>query len=258
MREKISACVTCCDEESKIRRCLESLTWCDEIVVVDSFSKDRTVEICREYTDRVHQHEWLGYIGQRNLIRKMATHPWVLFLDADEEVTVELRQEILQEFEKGSGVYVGYEFPRLVHYLGRFIRHGSWYPDLKLRLFKKTYGSIVGREPHDRVMVDGPVKTLRHPILHYTYDDIYDHLRQINRFSTITALEKFKEGERFAWMDILFRPPWRFLRGYVIKRGFMEGFHGFLIALIGSFEVAMKYAKIREQEIQAKQKSQSG
>ena len=146
MREKISACVTAGNEETNIRRCLESLKWCDEVVVVDSFSEDRTVEICREYTDRVYQHEWLGYIGQKNLIRGMASHPWILFLDADEEVAPKLKDEIISEFEKGTQEYVGYEFPRRVHYLGRWIYHGEWYPDMKLRLFKKDHGRSAGRD----------------------------------------------------------------------------------------------------------------
>ena len=144
MREKISACITAGNEEKKIRRCLESVSWCDEIVVVDSFSTDRTAEICREYTDRVYQHEWLGYIGSKNLIRGMATHPWLLYLDADEEISSDLRDEILREFNSGSGEIVGYRFPRLVHYLGRWIKHGEWYPDYKLRLFRKDAGSSDG------------------------------------------------------------------------------------------------------------------
>ena len=138
MREKISACITACNEEHKIRRCLQSVQWTDEIVVVDSFSSDRTVEICKEYTDKVHQHQWLGYIGQKNLIKDMAEGPWILFIDADEEVSPTLCAEIQEEFDSGAcGPIAGYEFPRLVKYLGRWITHGDWYPDVKLRLFRK-------------------------------------------------------------------------------------------------------------------------
>ncbi len=252
MREKISACITCFNEEDKIRRCLESLSWCDEIIVVDSYSTDRTLEICKEYTDRVYQHEWLGYIGQKNWARDRAIHPWVFFLDADEEVSPPLRDEILAEFEAGVGAYAGYQCPRQVYYLGRWIRHGTWYPDFKLRLFKKTLGRSAGREPHDHVEVDGPVKTLLSPLWHYTYDGIQDNVGQINRFSTITAEEKSKEGIRFRWVDILVRPPWRFFKGYVLRGGLREGFHGYLIAMLGAFEVAIKYAKLRELEINDK------
>lgn len=252
MRKKISACITCYNEEAKIRRCLESLTWCDEIVVVDNFSEDRTVEICKEYTDRVFTHEWLGYIGQKNLIKDKASHPWVFFLDADEEVSPRLREEILAEFDKGPSSFAGYQFPRQVYYLGKWIRHGVWYPDIKLRLFQRERGKSSGREPHDHVEVDGPVKTLKSPIWHYTYDGIHDHVRQINRFSTITAEEKYKEGTRFSWLDLIFRPPWRFFRGYFIRGGLLEGFHGLIIALLAAFEVAIKYAKLRELELGSK------
>jgi glycosyltransferase involved in cell wall biosynthesis len=246
MREKISACILCCNEEQKIERCLRSLTWCEEIVVLDSFSTDRTVEICRRFTDQVHQHTWLGYVGQRNLIRQMARHSWLLFVDADEEVSPGLRDEIVREFERGNGRYVGYEFPRLVFYLGRWIRHGEWYPDVKLRLYHRDFGRTEGIEPHDKVVVTGPVKRLRHPLWHYTYDDVRDHLETLNRFSSIMGRELFVEGRRFGMSDLLLRPTFRFLRGYVLKRGFMDGLHGFAVAAISSFGVFVKYLKLWE------------
>lgn len=248
MREQISACVITFNEERKIHRCLESLTWCDEIVVIDSFSTDRTVEICRRYTDKIHRNVWLGYVGQRNLVREMARFPWILFLDSDEEVSDALRDEILAEFERGTGDYVGYEFPRLVYYIGRWIHHGEWYPDVKLRLFKKTCGRTEGEEPHDRIEVTGPVKRLANPIWHYTYDDIRDQLDTMNRFSGITAQQKYVKEQPFRWRDILFRPLFRFLRGYVLRGGFREGAHGFIIAVISALGSFVKYAKLWELE----------
>ncbi len=246
MREKISACVITFNEEQKIRRCLASLTWCDELVVMDSFSTDRTVEICREFTDRVYQHQWLGYVGQRNLVRELATHPWILFLDADEEVSPGLRDEILARFERAPAACLGYEFPRLVYYLGRWIRHGEWYPDVKLRLFNKTYGRTEGEEPHDRVVVNGPVCRLRHPVFHYTYDDVRDHLDTLNRFSSISAQQKFIAGSRFHWHDLLFRPVFRFFKGYVLRAGFLDGMPGFLIAVLNGYAAFVKYVKLWE------------
>jgi len=248
MREKISACVICFNEEHKIARCLQSLTWCDEIVVLDSYSTDRTVEICRQFTDRVYQHEWLGYVGQRNLVRDMSRHPWVLFLDSDEEVSGALREEILREFESGTGDYVGYEFPRQVYYLGRWIRHGEWYPDVKLRLFRKSCGRTEGLEPHDKVAVSGPVKRLRNPLWHYTYDSIADHLDTLNRFSSITAKQRFALGARFRWHDLLLRPLLRFWRGYLFKGGLLDGWHGLIIAVFSAYGVFAKYAKVLELE----------
>jgi len=249
---KISACVTAGNEEEKIAACLASLTWCDEIVVVDSFSEDKTYEISKRYTPLVFQHEWEGYIAQKNYIRTLARYPWILFIDADEIVSDGLRTEIEQEFERGPGEIVGYQFPRMVHCLGKWIRHGEWYPDTKLRLFLKERGHSEGREPHDRVFVDGPVKTLHNPLYHFTYDDMTDHIETLNRFSTISAEEKFIHGEKFRWTDLIFRPPWRFFKSYILKRGFLDGRQGFVIARMSSYGVFIKYAKLMERWIQHK------
>jgi glycosyltransferase involved in cell wall biosynthesis len=247
MRETISACITAGNEEKNIRRCLESVTWADEIVVVDSFSTDRTVEICREYTDRVYAHRWLGYIGQKNLIKDLAKKPWVLFLDADEEISAGLRDEILSEFKKGASTSVaGYEFPRLVKYLGRWIKHGDWYPDVKLRLFRKEHGKCGGKEPHDRLIVDGPVRRLQNCMYHYTYSGISDQVATINRFSTITAQGKYEEGVKFRFTDLFLRPVYRFFRGYFFKLGLLDGFAGLVVAVTTSFGVFIKYAKLWE------------
>lgn len=246
MRDKISACIMTLNEENLIERCLKSVTWCDEIVVLDSFSTDRTIEICRAYTDKIFQHEWLGYIGQRNLIRSMATHSWVLFLDADEEVSDALREEIQHEMEINKEAYVGYRFPRCVYYLGRWIRYGEWYPDIKLRLFRKDLGYSVGEEPHDQVVVNGPVKKLNNPLWHYTYANLHEHLETVNRFSGISAQAKYEAGYRFRATDFMFRPFFRFLKAFILKRGFMDGRRGLLIATISAFGVAMKYAKVWE------------
>ncbi|MDA0989504.1 MAG: glycosyltransferase family 2 protein [Verrucomicrobia bacterium] len=245
--ERISACITAGNEEANIRRCLESIKWADEIVVVDSFSTDRTVEISKAYTDRVYQHKWRGYIGQKNLIKDMATGPWILFVDADEEVSEELRLEIQSEFASGACQdYAGYEFPRIVKYLGRWIRHGDWYPDIKLRLFRKDKGTCGGREPHDRTFVNGPVKRLRHHMHHFTYRNIQDQLATVNNFSSITARTKYAEGKRFGWLDLMFRPLVRFVRGYFLRRGFLDGLPGLIISVTTAYGVFIKYAKLWE------------
>ena len=243
MRERISACVISFNEELKIRRCLESVKWCDEIVVLDSFSTDTTIEICRQFTDRIFQQEWLGYVGQRNMVREMSRYEWILFMDADEEMSPALKDEIEAEFDRGTGNTFGYEFPRQVYYLGRWIRHGDWYPDVKLRLFKKEFGRTEGEEPHDRVVVRGPIKRLRNPIWHYTYDDVSDQIKTLNRFSTITAQQKYVRGRKVHFRDLIFHPFFRFLRGYLLRRGFMDGTHGLMIASIASFGSFLKYAK---------------
>lgn len=246
-REAISVCITAGNEEDNIRRCLESARWADEIVVVDSFSEDRTVEICRAYTDRVYQYQWLGYIGQKNLIKDLAKGPWILFLDADEEISPALRAEIETAFTDGTSQrYNGFEFPRLVRYLGRWIRHGDWYPDAKLRLFRKTHGRCGGKEPHDRTEVDGPVKRMKAPIYHYTYTDITDQLRTLNRFSSISAHSKHADGERFTPFRLLLNPIYRFFRCYIIRGGFMDGIPGLIVAVNTAHGVFSKYAKLWE------------
>jgi len=246
-RDKISACLTVGNEEKKIRRCLESLSWVDEIVVVDSFSTDRTFEICKEYTSRVYQHEWLGYVGQKALIKKMATHPWIFFLDADEEVSPELRDNIIGEFEGGNNrKYVGYEFPRKVYFLGSWVVHGDWWPDIKMRLYLKDKGVCTGREPHEHVVVDGPIKRLSGSIYHYTYNDISDQVDTLNRFSTISSAGMLEDGRPFSTWDITFRPLFRFFKGYFMKRGFVDGRRGFVISVLTATGVFLKYAKLWE------------
>jgi glycosyltransferase involved in cell wall biosynthesis len=249
MREKISACVTAGNEEKNIRRCLESVTWADEIVVVDSFSTDRTPKICREFTELVYEHTWLGYIGQKNLIKDLASGPWILFIDADEEISPDLRDQIMKEFETGSSNdFAGYEFPRMVRYLGRWIRHGDWYPDVKLRLFRKNLGTCGGREPHDRTVVEGAVKRLTGHMYHYTYSGIKEQLSTLDSFSTITANGWHEDGKRFRWCDLLFRPGFKFFRSYFLKHGFLDGLPGLIIAAATSFGVFVKYAKLWELE----------
>jgi len=250
MREKISACIIAGNEEKNIRRCLESVRWADEIVVVDSFSRDRTAEIAREYTSHVYQHEWTGYIGQKNLIKDLATGPWIFFIDADEQVSDELRDEILEEFEAGRSTGVsGYEFPRMVRHLGRWITHGDWYPDVKMRLFRKTEGKCGGKEPHDRTTVDGPVRRLKANLYHFSYDNLQDQLSTMNRFSGITARVWMEDNGRFRLHDLIIRPPWRFFRGYFLKRGFLDGLPGLIIAVTNAFGVFAKYAKLWEMSL---------
>lgn len=246
-RDKISACLTVCNEERNIERCLKSLTWADEIVVVDSFSSDRTVELCRKFTDRIRRHEWLGYVGQKGLARDMAGNPWIFFVDGDEEVSPELKDEILSEFESGKNRnVVGYEFARKVFYLGSWVTHGEWWPDVKLRLFLKEKGRCVGTEPHDRVEVDGPVKRLKGCLHHYTYESLSDQIATLNNFTSISCENMRLAGRRSRARDMIFRPALRFIRAYLLKKGFMEGGRGFIIAVVIAFGVFLKYAKLWE------------
>ncbi|MDD5705211.1 MAG: glycosyltransferase family 2 protein [Kiritimatiellae bacterium] len=245
--ERISACIIAGNEAENIERCLRSVAWADEVIVLDSFSTDATVEIARRFTNKVHQHAWLGYIGQKKLISELAGGPWILFVDADEEISPALREEIETLFAKPLPPSVhGFECPRLVRYLGRWIRHGDWYPDIKLRLFMKRHGHCGGREPHDRIYVEGDVRRLQGQIYHYTYSGIEDQITTINRFSGISARTNMDEGRGVQLRDLLFRPVFRFIRGYLIKRGFLDGIPGLIVAGNVAFGTFAKYAKLWE------------
>lgn len=245
--EPISACIIAGNEERNIERCLKSVQWVDEIVVVDSFSTDQTVAIARKYTDRVYQHKWLGYIGQKKLIKDMAAGPWIMFVDADEEVSDKLRTEIEAWFSRPIPDDIdAFEFPRLVRYLDRWIRHGDWYPDVKLRLFRKARGECGGKEPHDRIFVTGRVQRLRGQLHHYTYTGIQDQMATLNRFSGISAESRLAEGHRFRLSDLVLHPVFRFIRGYVCKLGFLDGVPGLIIATNVAFGTFVKYAKLWE------------
>jgi len=245
-RPRISACVIVKNEECNIRECLESLRWTDEIVVVDSGSTDKTLDIAREFTDKVFFKEWEGHIQQKNFALECASCEWAISLDADERVTPELREEILRELSVEPLAYDGFEFKRKVFYLGRWIRHSGWYPDYKLRVVRRAVARWQGVNPHDHLTVKGPTKRLRGEILHYSYRSLSDHLRTIDSFTTIAAQEKLKSGEGLTLLKMLFHPPGKFVRTYFLKLGFLDGLPGLVIAVLGSYYVFLKYAKLIE------------
>jgi glycosyltransferase involved in cell wall biosynthesis len=246
----VSAIVVCFNEERNIRGCLESLRWCDEIVVVDSFSTDRTVEICQQFTGRVLQRTWAGYRDQKAFAHSQATKEWVILVDSDERVSPELQSEIREALEKDGGIYAGYAVPRLVFYLKRWWRRGGWYPDYDIRLFRNDRATWGGKDPHEKILVDGRVRKLQHPLHHFTYRDIADHVARINRFTSISAQELKHEGQRPRLSDALLRPPARFFSSYILKRGFMEGFAGFYVAVTAAVYVFLKYAKLWELDLE--------
>ncbi len=253
MQEKISVCITAGNEEKNIRRCLESVKWADEIIVIDSFSTDKTNAICKEYTTRVYKHRWLGYIMQKNLAKDLASNEWVLFLDADEEISPSLHDEIKKEFSSPRlKEYTCLEFPRMVKFLGRWIKHGDWYPDIKLRLYRKDCGQCAGTEPHDKMVVCGKCKRLKSPLYHYTYANIHEQLETMNKFSSLTAKSKYNQHEKFKLSQIIFRPPLRFLRCYIFRLGFLDGIPGLLIASTVAFGVTAKYIKLWELKLNDK------
>ena len=245
----ISACIITYNEERNIRDCLESVKWAEEIVVVDSYSTDDTVAIAKEYTDKVIQINWPGHVVQKNNALDYATNEWVLSLDADERISSELKEEILVELQKKTLRWDGFFMPRLTFYLERWIRHGGWYPDLRLRLFKKSKSRWVGPNLHEKITLDGNAKKLRNPIYHYNYRNLSHQIATIESYSGISSSELFKEGRAFRVSDLLLRPSFRFLRDFFLKQGFRDGLPGLIIAVNTSFYVFTKYARLWELQI---------
>jgi glycosyltransferase involved in cell wall biosynthesis len=231
------------DEEDNIAECLGSADFVQERIVVDSHSKDATRERAAACGARVVERDWPGHVQQKNFAIDQAANEWVLCLDADERVSPELRASILAALGRAD-LPDGFEMARRTWYLGRWIRRGGWYPDRKIRLFRRTKGRWGGENPHDRVRVEGRVERLEGDLLHYSYRSISDHLRTIDSFTTIAAREKHAAGRRAGVVDLTLRPFGKFLRMYVLKLGLLEGRAGFVVAVLGSFYVFLKYAKL--------------
>lgn len=244
-RLPISCIVICGNEAHRIRDCLESVAWCDELVVVDSYSTDGTWEIVQEYTDVVARRPWSGHVEQKQFALDHAHHRWVLNVDADECVSPELREEIEEILAHDGRGYDGFRVPRVVYYLGRWWWRGGWYPDRRLRLFRREGAVWGGADPHEKVLVKGRIGRVRAPLLHYTYEDVSDHVRTINRFTTTAAMRDARPKPA-SWARIVLRPVGRFLRFYVWRGGFREGFPGLFVAVSAAVYVHLKYAKADE------------
>lgn len=243
---KVSALVLAHNEEEKIGRCLKSLSWADEIILVDAESQDKTAQIARGYTQRVYSHPWDGFVAQRNWALKQAQHQWVLFLDADEVISSRLRKELEALKDKGIGDYSGFEIPRKSFYLGGWVKHCGWYPNYQLRLFNRERGKWMGEMIHERVEVKGRVGRLKGEILHYPYADLAAHLQRIDSYSTLKAEELYLQGRRFHLWDILFRPLLKFLKMFFLRFGFSEGMRGLIISCFGAYYSFLGYAKLFE------------
>jgi glycosyltransferase involved in cell wall biosynthesis len=245
---KISAVVITFNEEKNIGRCLDSLkALVDEIVVVDSFSKDKTAEISKDKDARFIQHSFEGHIEQKNYAVSLAQYDYILSLDADEVLTDELKQSILDV--KQNWKYDGYSFNRLTNYCGQWIRHCGWYPDEKIRLWMRKKGHWGGVNPHDRVIMDegSRIRHLSGDLLHYSYPTLTAHIAQFNHFSDIAARAAFEQGRRsHLLVDIILNPTLTFLKKYFIKLGILDGYAGFVISINTAYGTFLKYIKLRE------------
>jgi glycosyltransferase involved in cell wall biosynthesis len=243
----ISVVIITFNEEKNIGRCLESVRdIADDIVVLDSFSTDKTEEICKQYGARFFQHRFDGHIEQKNRAITYATFPHILSLDADEALSPQLKNSILVVKEKWQAD--GYYFNRLTNYCGHWIRHCGWYPDRKLRLWDSRKGKWGGLNPHDKFILE-PNSTqmfLHGDLLHYSYLSITGHAKQADNFTNITAKTSFESGKRSSLFKIWFFPKWKFFRDYVLKQGFRDGYYGYVVCKISAHATFLKYVKLRQ------------
>lgn len=245
MQVQISTVIITYNEEKNIRRCIESvLPVSDEVVVVDSFSKDKTKEIAESLGAKFVEHAFDGHIQQKNYAITQASNDYVLSLDADEALSAELQAEILKV--KNNFTADGYYFNRLTNYAGKWIRHCGWYPDQKLRLWYAPKGKWTGRNPHDRFEMEKGAKLvhLKGDLLHYSIEDVAHHLRTIESFSSIAAEAMLEKRKKNAVFHMLLNPAFKFIRNYFLKGGFLDGKEGFLVCWYSAYATYLKYYKL--------------
>ena len=241
---KITATIITLNEERNIARAIESLRCCDEIVVLDSGSADRTVELAEKLGARTIESPWRGYAGQKNWAAERASNDWILSLDADEALSEALEGEIWS-LKKSGPKYDAYTMPRLAQYLGKWILHSGWYPDRKVRLYDRRKAKWVGNFVHESVQVDGRVGRLDANLLHFTCDSLSEHLKTMDRYTTLAAEELVSHKTPINLRHMIFDPAWTFTRTYFFQLGFLDGLEGLTIAYMAALYTFLKYAKAR-------------
>lgn len=243
--EPLSATVITLNEQAHIEDALRSLAWADEIIVVDSGSQDATLDLCRKHTDRIFQRDWTGYVDQKNYAVEQARHDWILSLDADERISPELSREI-QDHRRAGFSHNGYRIPRVAYFMNRWIRHGDWYPDFQLRLFDRRRGRWQGGRVHESVKVQGNTGVLKGEIHHFSYRALSDYLKRLEIYSSLAAEDYRERGRKATPLSLVAHPTGTFLKAYVLKRGFLDGVPGLMVALMGAISVFFKHAKLYE------------
>ena len=231
------------NEEANIERCLASVAWADELVVIDSQSTDDTVKIATRCGARVFSPMWRGYGPAKQEGVNQASGDWILSIDADEVVSPELAEEIRAVLSNRTD-RVGFYIPRKTEFLGRWILHCGWYPDHLLRLFRKSDGRFNDAVVHEKVVVEGATGFLRGHLLHYSYPDLEHYLRKFNTYTTLGAEEAYRTGKKAGWSDLVIRPPVAFIKHYISKQGFRDGMQGFVLSVLSAMAVLTKYAKL--------------
>jgi glycosyltransferase involved in cell wall biosynthesis len=242
----LSAVVITRNEEKQIARCLDSLSFCDEVIVVDSGSTDQTCQIAEKLKAKVFSRPWSGYASQKNYGNSLAQGKWILSVDADEEVSPQLREEIM-EAVKADGVHA-YSIPRRTLHSGQWIKYGGWYPNRLTRLFQKEKSEWMEEEVHEFLRTEGITDQLSADILHYSFDSIADQAERNNHYSSLGAQALHRKGIRFSLTKLLIKPSLKFLETFVLKRGFLDGYRGYFIAVMAAHSVFLKWAKLWELE----------
>jgi glycosyltransferase involved in cell wall biosynthesis len=242
---KVSVTIITRNEAADIGAALASVSWADERIVVDSESTDETVAIARQHTDRVIVQPWQGYVAQKNFAASLASHDWILSLDADERVTPVLAAEIQRTLRDVPGLQA-FRIPRVTHHLGRWIRTTDWYPDHQVRLYDRRSAQWTGRYVHEALTVTGGIGQLTGDLEHYAYRDIADHLETIDRYTTYAARQMREDGRHAGWLEIAGHPPLAFLRNYLLKGGITDGVPGLVISAMNAYYVFLKFAKLWE------------
>lgn len=244
----ISVCLVSGAEARRIGRALASVTgWTSEIVVVlNAEVADGTERIVETHGGRVIREPWKGFIGQKNSVAEKCTHPWLLNLDADEEISPALSDEIHRLLKGASPTHAAYEFPRCTRYCGRWIRHGDWYPDRVRRLWRRDQARWAGDEPHACLEMDGTLGRLHSDLWHYSFESIAHHVSKIVPYQQDAVSRRLAAGRSAGVAELVVRPWWRFLRGYVFRLGFLDGWQGYYIARLNSFATLTRYALLRD------------
>lgn len=254
----ISVPIVASNEAHNLPRVLASVSgWVSEVVVVLNNSTDASEDIARSFGARVERHAWLGYRDTKNVALGFVTQPWVLALDSDEEVSPALRSDIEGFFRDGSsGRFAGARFPRKVWFLGRWITHGDWYPDLSLRLFRREGARWGGSPEHDKIEIAGEIARLRGDLHHFSFPTISSFVGKINGFADYALRRQIDAGKKFSAFSAAFRGGWRFFRCYVLRLGFLDGFAGFFVAAGVGFSALVRHSRLHEHELAADGRSQ--
>ncbi len=243
---KLSVVTIALNEERNIVECLESVRWADELIVVDSGSLDNTVDLAQRFPAKVMQMEWRGYGATKNEALQHATGDWVLWLDADERVTPELAAEIKQRIREDDKSVAGYTVARRAYFLGKWIKHSGWYPSRVTRLFRRSSGKFSETKVHERLLLDGVTADLHNDLLHYTDPDLHHYFEKFNRYTSLAAEDLQAAGKPFSLYDVIVRPPFVFFKMFIMRLGFLDGIHGFVLSVASMSYVFVKYAKLWE------------